>query len=104
MYGSILADAVSMIVRVAIIIVISKRCEDIGLKLRDFIKSFVVIEVFICAGLLLSVFKYQSTFSILNFAYKCLVVLAYIAVVLLMNRTVVTAFINKIRNKKQRSK
>ncbi len=103
-YGSILADAVSMLVRVTIVVLISRKYEDVGLKIRDFIKNFLVIEGFILLGLALSITRYQSVFSFVNFGYKVLVVLGYITVVFLMNRQSAMEFLQKYRKRKGDSK
>jgi len=81
--GSVLADAVSMVLRVGIIVFISKRFDDVGLCVWDFIKNFLTIAAFIVAGLALSYIRYPNTFSLLNFGYKILVVLAYVAMLVL---------------------
>ena len=77
--GSILADAVSMIFRVGIIVVISKRFDDVGLHLWDFIRNFLVIAAFIVAGLAPSFLRYSDRFSWLNLGYKMLITCGYVA-------------------------
>lgn len=98
-YGSILADAISMLIRVSIIIAISKRYEDVGLRVRSFVKNFFIVEGFIVLGLLLSIFKYQSTFSILNFGYKILITLLYVAVSFLLNKQAVMGYVVLLKNR-----
>ena len=100
-YGSILADAVSMLVRVAIVYFISRKYEDVGLKLGDFVRNFFVVEAFVVLGLLLSLLKYQTTFSLLNFGYKILVTLLYVAVAFLMNRKSAMGMLTKLKNKRK---
>lgn len=51
-YGSILADGISMFVRVAIVIWLSRKYEDAGYRLRLFVSSFLVVLVAVVAGLL----------------------------------------------------
>ena len=63
-YGSILADAISMILRVLIIVVISKRFDDVGLKIKEFIFRIIVIICFIVVGLFFSYTKYAYEFNI----------------------------------------
>ena len=86
-YGSILADAIAMIVRVSIIVIISKKYEDIGLRVKDFIMNLIIVEAFIFVGLALSYVKFSYTFSIWNFLYKWTIVVLYIAVTVLRFRT-----------------
>ena len=81
--GSILADGISMVLRVGIIVFISKQFDDVGLFVWDFVKNFLVIAAFIAAGLALSWFRYPNTFSLLNFGYKILVVCGYVAMLVI---------------------
>ena len=94
-YGSILADALSMLVRVAIVIVISKRYDDVGLRVFDFIRNFVIVEAFTAVGLLFSITKYRTEFSGLNFVYKVAIVMIYIIVSVLVNRKAIKTFVSK---------
>ena len=79
--GSIAADAIAMLVRVAIVVIISRRIDDVGLKLKDFIANFFVICAFLAAGMSLSYLKFGNTFSIINLLFKTGVLLAYVALV-----------------------
>lgn len=101
-YGSILADAISMLLRTVIVIIISKQYENIGLKVFDFIKNFLVVESFIILGLFFSITKYQTTFSILNFGYKILITLLYVAIAFIMNRKTVTSYFEQWKEKRQK--
>lgn len=98
-YGSIAADAVSMLIRVGIVVIFSKQFDDVGLRVRDFIMNFVTIAIFIFAGLLLSYVKYGNEFSILNFTYKIGIVLLYLGVIYVRYRKEVSVFLKKIKNK-----
>lgn len=100
-YGSILADAIAMFIRVAIIVIMSKHFEDVGLKVRDFIFNISLTCVFVVLGSLLSYFKYDSTFSILNFAYKVFVVFVYVAILAVKYRKDIKKMILKKRGVKQ---
>ena len=97
--GSIFADGISMLIRIAIIVFISKKFDDIGLRLGDFILNYLMVSLFIAAGLALSVIKYQSSFSIINLFYKCFICVAYLGLVALMNKRQIRPLINYIRNK-----
>lgn len=99
-YGSILADAVSMLVRVLIIYCISRRVEDIGLKLFDFIKNFARITVFIAAGLFFTFTRYSDTFSIGDFFYRVGVVLVYLLVVFFSYRKAILKMIKRIMSRR----
>ncbi len=99
-YGSILADGIAMLVRVSIVVALSRRFEDIGLKVRDFIFNISLTCIFILAGSLLSYFKYDTTFSIWNFLYKVAVVLIYCAIILFNYRKEIGAFVKRIKAKR----
>lgn len=101
-YGSILADALSMLVRVGIVFVISKRYEDVGLRMVDFVRNFFVVEGFVALGLVLSLWKYPTSFSILNFGYKALITLLYVVVAFLLNRESAKALLVKLKNKRKK--
>ena len=101
-YGSILADALSMLVRVGIVYIISRRYEDIGLRIMDFIRNFFVVEGFVALGLVLSILKFQTSFSILNFGYKALITLLYVVVAFLLNRESAVQMLAKLKNKRKK--
>lgn len=79
-YGSIAADAVAMLVRVLIVVIISQRFENIGLQIRDFVIQFFVIAAFIFVAMLPSYLRVDNSFSLLNFSYKVLITLIYIGI------------------------
>ena len=85
--GSIFADGIAMVLRVLIVIIISKQYEDIGIRILDFVRNFCVVELFILIGSSLSFFKYQTVFCLKNFIFT--------AVLLLWRRRIDR--INKIR-------
>lgn len=103
--GSICADAVSMVLRVGIIVAISKSYEDVGLRVWDFVKNFLIITVFISVGLIPAYLYYPSSFSWLNFGYKILITLAYVGMLLIIYgaqlRSMASGF---LRKRKQRGK
>lgn len=85
-YGSILADMVAMVLRVGIVVIVSKRFDDIGLRLGDFIVNLLIVCAFIVVGMAPAYLIFGNTFSLVNFAIKGLVVVAYVAVLLLRYR------------------
>ena len=97
--GSIFADGIAMVLRVVIVIIISKQYEDIGIRIHDFVRNFCVVELFIIIGISLSCFKYQTVFSLKNFTFKICVVLVYILYIFISNRAQVGVFINFIKGK-----
>ena len=95
-YGSVFADAVAMIIRVTIVVVMSVQIEHIGLQLRDFLQRAIYIVVFIMVGLFFSYTKFQYEFSIFNLLYKCMIVFLYVAVFIFVPyRREISHFLNK---------
>lgn len=99
-YGSIIADAIAMVIRVGIIIVISKKFDNVGLYVIDFVKSFIEISIAIGIGLFLSYFKYGNTFSLFNFGYKCVIVLLYVIFIFIQYRKSIIPWIDNKKMQK----
>lgn len=97
--GSIFADGIAMVLRVLIIIVISRQYEDIGIRVTDFIRNFLIIELFIWLGLSLSFLEYQTVFSLKNFVFKISTVFIYIIYIVVSNKTQVKTFISVVKRK-----
>ena len=97
--GSVAADGISMLLRVSIIVAISKRFEDVGLRVWDFVGNFIMIAGFIAAGLALSWFCYPDTFSLLNFGYKILVVFGYVTMLVLVYGRQLMPMVSKVFKK-----
>ena len=98
-YGSILADALAMIIRVGIVVYISRKYGSIGLRIKDFIVNIVLVGIFICGGLSLSYLKYYDTFNINNFLFKLLILLLYIVTMFVMNRDVMKPLLKHFYSK-----
>ena len=98
-YGSVIADAVAMLIRVAIVVFISKQFEDIGLKVRDFVYSTVLLCLFIALGIFPSYFIFDNEFSLINLAYKFGIVVLYAIVVGFPYRKSLWNFAKKIGGK-----
>lgn len=50
-YGSVLADGISMFVRVAMVVHMTRRYEDVGYRISTFAKSFLLVATFVTVGL-----------------------------------------------------
>ena len=100
-FGSILADAISMLIRVTIVIVISKRFEEIGLRVKDFVIHFFIVGGFIFIGLVFSLFILKETFSIYNFIYKVFVVVLYILLIWIRYRKEMRMLMNRVLKKRK---
>lgn len=98
-YGSIAADGIAMVIRVTIVVFISSRFDDVGLKLRDFLENLGIVAAFLAAGLAPSFLWGMDTFSPVNFIYKGLVVLGYIAVQFLLHRKTVAVYAGQTRKR-----
>ena len=98
-YGSILADFICMIIRVGIVYILSRKFEDIGLYLRDFIVNFFVVEAFMFGGLFLSYVRFQYVFSFTNFIYKIFVIVLYIVFSFILNKKYFKPILLAIKHK-----
>ena len=98
-YGSIVADAISMIIRVGIIVIISKRFESIGIKLMSFVGNFFVVISFILIGLFPSYLFYSSSFSFVNLFYKFFIIVLYISVFAIKYRKTLRYYVQTIKGR-----
>ncbi len=103
-YGSILADAISMIIRVVIIGFISNKYEKIGLQMRDFITNFFVIAIFLGMGLAPSYLLWGGQFSIKNLAYKIVVLGVYMGIFYFIYRDDIRHLVAMAKSKLLRKK
>lgn len=97
--GSILADAIAMFIRVTIVVSISKKYENIGLRVSDFIINFLVIAIFIGLGLLPSILHDQDGFNFLYFIFKLVVIGLYIFILFIKYRNQLSMFISLVKRK-----
>lgn len=72
MYGSILADAVAMIIRVAIVIVLSIKIENIGIEISAFVKVFLLTVVFGFTGMVIGGIGQDESLNIMRIVIKLL--------------------------------
>ena len=101
--GSILADAVSMIVRVGIVVIICKQFEDIGLKIRDFVANVLIVGAFAAVGLIFSYTKCPTTFEFWEFFYRVGIVVLYMGYMVLVYRKQFMALVKRIKAKRSKS-
>ena len=99
-FGSILADAVAMVIRVMIIIFISRKYENTGICINIFFRNFIKIALFIFCGLVFSYWKFSNSFNILNFVYKILIVGFYLTILYLQNKKEFVGFKKLLKLKK----
>ena len=98
-YGSILAEGIAMLLRVSIVFFISTMYEKIGLYIRDFVVNFFVIIFFMSVGLAPSFFVFGEAFSLVNFAYKLVVIGIYCLIILGCYRREVLAVLKRLNRK-----
>ena len=101
-YGSIVADWTAIVITTTIVILISRKFENIGLRVWDSIRNFALVGVFIFAGMIFSYLKFDNEFSVANFVYKICIVLIYIAVMLIYYRKDIFVYMRKLLDKRQR--
>ena len=89
-----------MIVRVVIIVYISKKFDDIGYKVMSFLKITFVEIVFIFIGLWFSYTKYSEIFDFKNFLFKCVVYLVFLGWVLFSQRQNILNIVSKWKGNK----
>lgn len=99
-YGSIAADAIAMIVRVGIVTIISRHVDDVGLRVRDFLIHMGIVAGFMLLGLLPSYLNPEDQFSVLNFAYKIVVTLTYMAVMFVIHQKQIKAMLSRLIKRK----
>ena len=97
--GAIVADGIAMIIQVALVIYISKKFDDIGLKLRDFISNIIMVSSFVFIGLLPSFLYFGHEFNLANMAYKILITILYCIVVFYQYRKKIQAIVYQVKNK-----
>ncbi len=85
-YGSILADGISMLLRVLIVVTLSLKFEDIGLRIKDFLFNFFYISIFIFIGTTPAFKNNLDSFNFSILLHEIMIVLTYTAFVLLLNR------------------
>ncbi len=96
--GSIVADLFAMIVRVMIIVYMSRKYKETGLRFRDFICNLSLITLFLIIGFIPSILNKYMVFNIGNFIYKALVIFIYLILLLFTYRKNIVSIICKKNN------
>lgn len=98
-YGSILADIAAMALRLAVVLlVLPKEIRSIFSFWRLMMHSGISI-LFIIAAVIPAFMVFTTDLSLINFLYKCCVILGYCAIALLVNRKGVSSYINRLRKR-----
>lgn len=92
MYGASVSFLIAKIIVVSIVVVMSKKHDDIGYKIIDMLKIIIPSLLFMGLGLYFSYTKYMMVFSFVNLLYKFTVLVVYLGFIYFTNRKM----INKI--------
>lgn len=99
-YGSILADILAMLVRLAVISrILPKEVKKIFSLGRMTVLSLTCVA-FIVAALIPAYTVYTDSLSLVNFLYKCVVILAYLVLAVIVNRKELAEIIRSIQKRK----
>lgn len=96
--GAVVADCVSMIVQIALIITISSRYDDIGLDLRTLLLNILMISIFTFIGFLPSLLYFRDAFSLYNVILKTLVIVIYFLMIMMKYKQKMFDFLTMIKN------
>lgn len=77
-YGSILADGLSMLLRVGLVVWMSRQYEDAGYDIWRFIRTTLIVVAVIAVGLMFSYTRFKYEFSLLNMIWKFAVYGAFV--------------------------
>jgi len=89
MYGASISFLASKIIVVLIVVIISKKYDDIGYKVGKMLKIIIPSLLFMGAGLYFSYTKYLLTFSWTNLIFKIGVLLVYILYIYFTNKKLI---------------
>jgi len=101
MYGSVAADAIAMIIRVAIIVYIANKFDAIGYSFWTFLRMIGLTFIFMIVGLYFSYSTFSTELSLVNFLYKCTVLLVFMIIAYFMNRKKFDLALNFLKRKKK---
>ena len=93
MYGSALADILSMILRVIIAVIIARKFNAAGFKATAFLKVVLAVIMLSGIGLYFSYTKWMYDVTLLNIGYKLLIVAAYAGFVAWLNRDALKRYV-----------
>lgn len=93
-FGSIISDGISMAIRIGIVVYISSKFENIGLKVTDFIIQEIVIICFIVLGMIFTLVSGTGAFSWKNIIFKFAVCILYAVCYLFFFRKSIKKLLN----------
>ena len=89
LYGAAIAFLIAKVIVVTIIVLISKRYEDVGYKLYDMLKIIIPSILFMVIGLYFSYTKYLEVFCWLNLLYKLFILASYLVFLFITNKNII---------------
>jgi len=105
LYGSVVADIIAMIIRVGIIVFLSRGYNVVGYKLRDFCPTIIMAMVLTGVGLIFSYTKYMYQVNIFNILYKLAICAVFFAVLFFRNKSAIMGVVKDIfKNRAQKKK
>ena len=100
MYGSALADIISMILRVLIAVIIARKFNAVGFKASSFLKVVLVVVLLSGAGLYFSYTKWMYDVTLYNVGFKLLIVAVYGGVIAFVNRAALKRYLGALKAKR----
>lgn len=88
-HGAAIAFALAKIVVVCIVVLISKRFDNVGYKVTKMLSIILPSLFFMGVGLYFSYTKYLTVFSWGNLAYKILILIAYVLFIYITNKNII---------------
>ncbi|MBI9014037.1 MAG: oligosaccharide flippase family protein [Clostridiales bacterium] len=107
MYGGAISFAVSKVITVIIVVMITKKYPFDGYKVYDMVKVILTSMLFLLLGLIFSYSKYDTVFNISNFLYKFFILAVYLVLSYIWYKPLIKSFLtiawikNNLRNKSE---
>jgi O-antigen/teichoic acid export membrane protein len=104
MYGAAISFVLAKLVMVSIVVVISKKCDDIGYRVISMLRIIIPSILFMFVGLYFSYTNYLFNFSWMNLLYKIFILALYTGFVFLTNRRrllIAISIVKKYRKNKK---
>jgi O-antigen/teichoic acid export membrane protein len=93
MYGAAISFLIAKIIVVSIVVLMSRKYNNIGYKITSMVKTIVPSLLFMGSGLYFSYTKYLIVFSWLNLLYKFGVLGVYLIFIYFTNKKIINKFI-----------
>ncbi|EJR22199.1 polysaccharide biosynthesis C-terminal domain-containing protein [Bacillus paranthracis] len=94
MYGAAISFLIAKMIVVTIVVLLSKRYDDIGYRVKGMLRIIISSIIFMGVGLYFSYTKYMTVFSWSNLFYKICIFLLYLIYAYLTNRKIIKKIVN----------